>query len=197
MTALSRRQRTWICKDTRRTGLYRTFASPPEEETSWIEFGYAAQIAAAQSGFSRNVAAQLVGAIGEIQSNIYEHSQAPLTGLVAFKATPGIFQFVVCGRGIGVLQSLRRCADYCNLADHGQALKLTLTEGVSRYGPQRGRGLGFRPLFTGLANLNGSLRFRSGDHALTIDGCNPGAIPAKLSKKPPMNGFLISATCYL
>jgi hypothetical protein len=42
-----------------------------------------------------------------MQSNIYEHSYSSRTGIVAFKATAAGFEFVVCGRGIGVLQSLR------------------------------------------------------------------------------------------
>jgi hypothetical protein len=41
--------------------------------------------------------------------------------MVAFKATAAGFEFVVCGRGIGVLQSLRTCSDDAHLADHGQA----------------------------------------------------------------------------
>jgi hypothetical protein len=195
IAALSNRRHQWVCPHTRRTGLYRTYATPQEDETPWVEFGVATQYAAVQAGFSRDIAAQLVGAIGEMQSNIYEHSQASRTGIVAFKATPGSFEFVVCDRGIGVLKSLKGCSAYAELTDHGQALKLTLTDGISRHGPQNGRGLGFRPLFTGLANLNGVLRFRSGDYALTIEGQNPGAIPAKLWQKPTMQGFFASVIC--
>jgi hypothetical protein len=153
------------------------------------------QYAAAEAGFSRDIAAQFVGAVGEMQSNIYEHSQSPRTGMVAFKATHGTFEFVVCDRGIGVLQSLRTCPDYAQLADHGQALSLTVSDGVSRYGANIGRGFGFHPLFTGLANLNGNLRFRSGDYALTIDGQNPVTMPAKLWQKTTLNGFFIAVTC--
>jgi hypothetical protein len=130
-----------------------------------------------------------------MQSNIYEHSQASRTGIVAFKATPGTFEFVVCDRGIGVLKSLQGCPAYADLTDHGQALKLTLGDGISRHGLQSGRGLGFRPLFRGLANLNGVLRFRSGDYALTIEGQNPGMIPAKLWQKPIIQGFFASVIC--
>jgi len=76
-----------------------------------------------------------------------------------------------------------------------QALKLALTDGVSRYGPESGRGLGPRPLFRGLANLNSMLRFRSGDHALTIEGQNPVVIPAKLWQKPVIQGLFAAVTC--
>jgi hypothetical protein len=176
-------------------GLYRAYGTPLQNETSWVEFGVAAQYSAIRAGFSRDVAAQLVGALGEMQSNIYEHSQASDTGIVAFRATPGVFEFVVSDSGTGVLKSLKSCPAYVDLTSYGQALKLALTDGVSRHGPQSGRGLGFRPLFRGLSNLNGALRFRSGDYALTIDGQNPGAIPVKLWQKAMLQGFFASVIC--
>jgi hypothetical protein len=80
---------------------------------------------------------------------------------------------------------------------HGEALQLMLTEGVSRHGAASGRGMGFRPLFIGLANLNGRLRFRSGDHALTIAGENPGAMPLMRSQKVPIKGLFASISCRL
>lgn len=193
--ALSKRRHLWICPTSKRLGLYRTYAAPQQDETPWVQFGVAAHYSAVQAGFSRDVAAQLVGAIGEMQSNIYEHSQASVTGIIAFRAAPGVFEFVVSDRGIGVLESLKRCPDYANLAGYSQALRLALTDGVSRYGPLSGRGLGFRPLFRGLSNLNGALRFRSGNYALTIDGQNAGSIPAKLWQKPILQGFFASVIC--
>jgi hypothetical protein len=196
VTALSKRKHLWVCPNTRRIGLYRTYTAPQQDETHWVQFGVAAQYAAAQAGFSRDVTAQLVGAIGEMQSNIYEHSQASVTGIVTFRAAPGVFEFVVSDRGIGALESLKGCPAYSNLAGHGQALKLALTDGISRHGPLSGRGLGYRPLFRGLSNLNGALRFRSGDYALTIDGQNAGAIPAKLWQKPMLKGFFASVICH-
>jgi len=195
ISALTRRKHLWVCPNTRGMGLYRAYATPQHDETSWVEFGVAAQYCASEAGFSRDMGAQLVGAIGEMQSNIYEHSKSPATGIVAFRGRPGAFEFVVADRGIGVLESLKGCNDYAELKSHGQALQLALTEGVSRYGPHSGRGLGFRPLFRGLSNLNGSLRFRSGDSALTIEGQNPGVIPAKLWQKPMLQGFFASVIC--
>ncbi len=193
--ALSDRRHYWVCPMTRRAGLYRTYARLRVDDTSWTEFCFAAQHAASAVGFLKAIAAQLVGAMGEMESNIYEHSQASGTGVIAFNAVPGAFEFVVADCGIGVLQSLKSCSEYAELADHGEALRLTLTDGVSRYGAGSERGHGFRPLFTGLANLNGALRFRSGDHALTINGQGTGDLPAKLAKKTNLNGFFASVDC--
>jgi hypothetical protein len=72
-----------------------------------------------------------------------------------------------------------------------------LQDGNSRYGVAAGRGMGFRPLFIALANLNGTLRFRSGDHALTIDGHSPTLIMAKLAQKPHIRGLIASVSCFL
>lgn len=193
--ALSNRRHQWVCPSSRAVGVYRTFATPDEEGLSWVQFGLAIRAAAIAAGFSNNLAAQLVGAIGEMQDNIYQHSQAPQTGIVAFKARPGALEFVVCDSGIGVLKSLTSCSEFQDVAGHGEALRLTLSDGVSRHGRDSGRGLGYRPLFTGLANLRGVLRFRSGDYALTIEGENPGAIPAKLGQKTSLQGFFASVTC--
>ncbi len=185
----------WVCPDGRRIGFLRTGAKLPADETVWTGFGLAAQQAAVASGFSGRIAAQFIAAIGEMHSNVYEHSGASGTGLVAFRAGADRFEFVVADRGMGVLKSLRSCSDYGGMDDHGEALRLTLTDGISRYGANIGRGRGFRPLFIGLANLNGSLRFRSGDHALVIDGSNASLMTARTAQKPYLNGLLISVAC--
>jgi len=62
-------------------------------------------------------------------------------------------------------------------------LRLALTDGVSRYGKEAKRGAGFRPIFVGLANLAGSLRFRTGDHALTIEGQKIELMSSKMAQK--------------
>jgi hypothetical protein len=58
-----------------------------------------------------------------------------------------------------------------------------------------GRGHGFRPVFIGLMNMYGSLRFRSGDHALIMDGATPDISTAQLAQKPSMDGFFASVMC--
>jgi len=79
--------------------------------------------------------------------------------------------------------------------DHGNALMLALTDGVSRHGRNTGHGFGFRPIFRGLANIRGLLRFRSVDHALILDGTGPSLATAKPAQKPMLPGFIVSITC--
>jgi hypothetical protein len=49
----------------------------------------------------------------------------------------------------------------------------------------------------GLANLNGELRFRSGDRVVTIDGVKPRCIPATTSEKVQLVGCVASVICSL
>ena len=190
--ALAEGLRRWICPQSRSAGLLRTSQSDFQDPTIWTAFGLAAQQAAMAAGFERRTAAGLTAAIGEFHSNIYEHAAAPDTGLLAFCGRPGRFEFVVADGGIGVMESLRSAAAYARLRDHGDALQLALSDGISRHGAAATRGYGFRPLFIGLANLSASLRFRSGDHVLEIEGRNPTMVTARLARKPSISGLLIS-----
>src|ERR1043165_8062213 len=119
------------------------------------------------------------------------------SGIVAFSAVDRTFEFVAADHGIGVLNSLPSAPDYATLADHGTALQLALTDGVSRYGKEAKRGKGFRLLAIGLANLTGSLRFRTGDHALTIEDQTIDLMLSKTAQKVELKGFLISVACRL
>jgi len=193
LDAASSGVRQWVCPHTRRAGVLST--AMPHDINIWTAFGLAAQQAATAEGLPKAIAAQLTAALGELHSNIYEHSQTSGTGLVAFRASNGNFDFIASDRGIGVLESLRSNAEHASLTDHGQALRLALTDGISRYDDQPGRGFGFRPLFIGLANLNGALRFRSGDHALLIDGKQPALMTARPAQKPTIKGFFVSVSC--
>ena len=185
----------WVCPKFHLAGFLRMSPSFPQDARMWTGFGLAAQQAAIAVGFSKPTAAQFIAVIRELHSNIYEHSQAPDTGVVAFRAHPGRFEFVASDGGVGVLESLQNRVEYRSLRDHGKALRLTLTDGISRFGSKFGRGFGFRPLFVGLANLNGALRFRSGDHTLLIDGRNPSLMTARVAQKPNLRGFLVSVSC--
>ncbi|MFY9855779.1 MAG: hypothetical protein WAK26_18060 [Terracidiphilus sp.] len=146
------------------------------------------------SHLPRLVSGQMVAAIQELEGNIQEHSQLVSTGVLVFRATSGVFEFVVLDHGIGILNSLSTCPRYGALSDHGMALEIALTDGVSRYDDPC-RGHGFRPIFEGLTNLNGYLRFRGGDHAIVMDGTSPNLATAQVSQKTGIRGFLASVRC--
>ena len=187
----------WVDRARGSIGFFRTNAGWSDEDTEWIGFGVAAPRAATAIGFHRRIAARFAAALGELAGNIQDHSGALASGIVAFSAAGRTFEFVVTDRGMGVLTSLRSGPDYKTLTDHGEALRLALTDGVSRYGKEENRGKGFRPIFVGLANLAGTLRFRTGDHALTIEGQRIELMSSKTAQKVELKGFLISVACRL
>lgn len=184
--------RLWISND-RLTGTLRSRPNDRDEEIVWTKFGLSAQQAAKQAGFMGREPAQLVGAMSELYENMYEHAGTPQPGVVGFRASLNSFEFVVSDAGRGILDSLRSATKYADLQDDSDALRLALTEGVSRF-EDPGRGRGFRPLFVGLADLKGKLRFRSGAAALIING-KPDLMTANLSQKIAYPGFHASASC--
>lgn len=147
-------------------------------------------------GLNRHLVAGLLGALLELQDNVYEHSGAPDSGVVAYAATSKSFEFVVADRGMGILRSLRRNPQFAAVTDSGRAIELAITEGVSRFPDESGRGQGFNQLFRALVGHNAELRFRSDDHALTLrPGRAVGSAASTLSQVAPLGGFAISVFC--
>ncbi|HEY6270449.1 MAG TPA: hypothetical protein VIX19_00470 [Terriglobales bacterium] len=193
VAALLAGDKCWLSSHHRPMGFIRAVRSGPDGENRLTAFLMDAQRAARDVARLRGRApGQLVAAMEELESNIHEHSKAAHTGLLAFRAARGVFEFVVADRGIGILTSLQSNAMYTTLLDHGTALRLALTDGTSRFGDDKRRGHGFRPIFLGLMDLRGALRFRSGDHALTMDGTSPSLATAELAQKTTIDGFLAS-----
>jgi hypothetical protein len=171
--------------------------SVPESNPRKVAFKVEAHKSALSAGFSAQTVSRLMGAMGEIADNVLEHSGAASTGFILFDARPGSFEFAVADAGVGVLSSLQSNPEYAYLADEGDALRCALTDGESRFGKAAQRGTGFSTLFKSLANMNASLRFRSGDHALSIAGSSPTLVVAHVARKPRAKGFLTSVRCTL
>jgi hypothetical protein len=200
ISALHDSHECWVKDTDRRMGFIRANRSTrnADVDTLLTSFLMDAQRAARDvTSLPGSTPGQLVAAMQELENNIHEHSEAPDTGILAFRAAPGVFEFVAADRGIGILRSLQRCSIFAGLQDHGRAIKEALSDGTSRFGTDSRRGHGFRPIFLGLANLQGSLRFRSGDHALLIDGTSPDLTTAQLAQKPVIDGFLASIRCHV
>ena len=195
IAALGEDQERWLSGD-RRLGFIRALRSGSHADSYLTSFLMSAQSAARDvSQLPGSAPGQLAAAMEELENNIHEHSEAPDTGILAFRAAAGVFEFVAADRGIGILASLRRYPPFAAMADHGKAMEAALAEGTSRFGSYGGRGLGFRPIFLGLLDLYGSLRFRSGDHALIMDGNDLKLSSAQLAQKPTITGFLANVLC--
>ena len=194
--ALQDNRECWMSPDNRRMGFVRAVRRGRDGDTRLTGFLMDAKRAARDvAGLPTTTSGQLSGAMEELENNIHEHSDAADTGLLVFRAARGVFEFVVVDRGIGVLASLQKGAGFHGVSDHGKALEAALADGTSRFGSDSRRGHGFRPIFRGLVNLHGSLRFRSGDHALSMDGTSPTLATAQLAQKPVIDGFFTSVRC--
>lgn len=198
MDAIQNNREHWVSPESRRTGFIRAVRHGLNGDSLFTSFLMDAKRAARDIGqLPDTTAGQLVGAMEELENNIHEHSDASETGILAYRAGPSLFEFIAADCGIGILNSLRKCGLFADLADHGAALQMALTDGTSRFGPDANRGHGFRPIFIGLLNLCGSLRFRSGDHALVMDGASPNLATSQLAQKPTIDGFFASVCCDL
>lgn len=151
--------------------------------------------AATQAGFNGDVGKGFAGAFGELHDNARLHSEAPQTAVMGYRWILGEFEMVVADCGIGVLESMRSHPDYGDLNDHGEALKVALSSGETRFGRGSGHGTGFDTVFRSLASLRGTLRFRSGDHSLELDGLSPSLINSSLRQRRHFQGFLASIIC--
>ena len=163
----------------------------------WDHWRSRLQQAAEGVGFPKIFAQGLVGAVGELVSNVDEHSGDMHYGFVAFHSTGGSFEVVVSDSGVGVLKTLRRSAAYAEVGDSGAAMRLALTERVSSLSAPN-RGYGYRPLFLTIAGHAGLARFRTGDHSLTISGDNlslQGIV--ETAQRAALPGLTISVLCRL
>lgn len=181
----------WISSDGRQGVV--SIQSIVNDEANWQKFYLTVREAAMIVGFSKNDAWKIIASIGEIYTNVIEHSEHPRTGLIAYAARPGNFEYVISDAGIGVLKSLQKNHRYATESNYCKALELALSEGVSAK-VENGRGFGFRPLFIGLANLSRCIRFRSGDAARILSRQSNGTLPATSLQRAWINGFFCSVT---
>lgn len=144
--------------------------------------------------FPTAAATQAIAALGELDSNIEEHSGDSKLGVIAFEIAERFIGIYASDRGCGVLDSLRRHPAFSGLDDSGEALRLAIQEGVSS-STQLGRGMGFRPIFRGLASLSALLRFRSGDSLLEINGFGGGIPVQGLRERASISGFHVFVHC--
>lgn len=166
------------------------------DDLRWSQWCLHIENVAKLSGFDAELVAGLMGAMEEMQDNIYAHSGAPDTGLAAFAVSPTAFELVVADRGVGVLNTLRQNPAYAHLTDSGAALQKAIEPGVSRFPAEEGRGRGFTQMYRALVRDRTEIRFRSGDHSLTLRlGSDPMHGEFALAQAAPLTGFTISMVC--
>jgi hypothetical protein len=147
-----------------------------------------------RSGLPRAAAAQAVSALGELDSNVFRHSGDKSSGLIAYEVCPSFVGIYASDQGCGVLSSLKQNPAYASVEDEGEAISLALREGVSS-STDKGRGMGFRPIFVGLAAHCGLLRFRSGNAMLEMNGYGESRPTQEIKERAPVVGFHVFVHC--
>lgn len=166
------------------------------ERPVWDQWAKHAENAAVVAGLSKGLVGGLMGALGELLENVFEHSGRPGSGVVAYAASDGSFEFVVADAGRGVLASLRENPEFAGLTDSGTALRVAASDGASRHVRSTGHGYGIGQLFRALAHDAAELRFRSGDHALRLWGDAPSLTgQVELAQKAWLDGLTVSVRC--
>lgn len=150
-------------------------------------------------GFTSKLAHALSKALHEMADNVTQHSGAdefrPARGLVGYHVGPQWMSFAVVDLGRGLLDSLRTNSKWATLPDSKKALQAAIMDAATRRVHEH-EGNGFKQVHKSLADLNGHLRFRSGDALLTLDGrCKDRA--TRLISNPALVGFQLSVSCSL
>lgn len=182
-----------------RAGVFPLSRFDPQAEDDrlvWDQWATHAENAAVAAGLAKGLVGGLMGALGELQDNVFEHSGRPDSGVIAYAASDGAFEFVVADGGRGVLASLRENSEFAAVEDSGAALRVSASDGASRHPRSTGHGYGIGQLFRALAHDAAELRFRSGDHALRLWGDAPSLTgQVELAQKAWLDGLTISVRC--
>jgi hypothetical protein len=116
------------------------FDSSGEQQLLWDQWAKHTENAAVAAGLAKGLVAELMGALGELQDNVFDRSRRPETGVVAYAVSAGAFEFAVADAGIGALASLRQNPEFAGLRDSGEALQAAVSDGASRYARSTGHG---------------------------------------------------------
>lgn len=140
----------------------------PTVQQAWKEFLVRIQQSGKAIGFSADHAKGIAASLGEMADNAVVHSESKQGVLVGYQAIEGAITCSVVDVGVGVLASLRSNDAHNDLSTHKDAIRRALEQGVTRFGD--GGGLGFYRVFKSLTAMWGTLRFRSGEGCVTMDG---------------------------
>jgi anti-sigma regulatory factor (Ser/Thr protein kinase) len=168
----------------------------PTTGQDWGEFLVRFRQSVKSVGFDLEKAKGIAAALGEMADNAALHANATVGVLVGYQVIDGAAICCVADVGDGVLKSLTTHEAYRHVQSHKEAVRLALRRGVSRFGPGQG-GLGFYNVFKALAAMSGTLRFRSGEGCVTMDGTDFEADKGEESYVLFRPGFQVTICCRL
>lgn len=166
----------------------------PTTSQDWGEFLVRLRQSIKNVGFEMEKAKGISAALGEMADNAVQHSNSTIGTLVGYQVIEGACVCCVADVGDGVLKSLTSNEAYRHVRTHKEAIRLALQSGVTRFGPGHG-GFGFNSVFKALAAMSGTLRFRSGEGCVTMDGTDFEADKGVESFVAFRRGFQVTICC--
>jgi hypothetical protein len=166
----------------------------PTTAPDWSEYLIRFRQSVKSVGFDLEKAKGIATALGEMADNATLHSNAPVGVLVGYQVIDGACVCCVADVGDGVLKSLTSHEAYRHIKTHKEAVRLALRSGVTRFGPGQG-GFGFYQVFKALAAMSGTLRFRSGEGIVTMDGTDFDADKGEEGYVHFRPGFQVTICC--
>ena len=149
-----------------------------------------------RGGLTKGLVGGLMGALGELQDNVFEHSGRPESGVVAYAANNGAFEFVVADGGRGVLASLRENPEFSLLPMRERRCVSPFLTGRRGTRAAQATAMVSDNCFGHSLHDAAELRFRSGDHALRLWGDAPSLIgQVELAQKAWLDGLTITVRC--
>lgn len=169
------------------------------EENDWALFLERFARSLQKQGFGRSLSLSLSKAFAEMSDNIIRHSgesrDAPANGVIAYHVEDRRMTFAVADVGRGVLSSLSANPKWSGLKTSTEALQAAVWSAATS-DPNEEQGDGFLQVRRSLADLNGLLRFRSGDGVLSMNGRGEQR-EGLVGFIPPLLGFQLAVSCSL
>ncbi len=171
--------------------------SPINPGNGWECFSKRFELSLKENGFSTELARALARAAREMAENVWNHSgdtdETPAPGAIAYYVEDKVMAYAVADVGRGILRSLQSEGKGDDLSSAREALGAAIQQHrTRRVGFTEGDG--FNQVFRSLADLNGVLRFRTGDAALHVIGTAEQR-NFDYRPSPTMSGFQLSIHC--
>lgn len=167
------------------------------KDDQWTLYQDRFRRAMVDNGFGKKIATGLSMAMAEMADNVIQHSgtdkQSQANAVVGYHVMDGSMTYAVADVGRGILKSLRQKEHWQKLQNSEDALVAVIRDGATRR-ENESRGEGFRHVLNALTDLNGHLRFRSGNGCLAVDG-RGDARKFIVKKVPELIGFQLTVTC--
>lgn len=134
----------------------------------------------------------LKGAMVELITNVHQHAGTTPRGLAAFELFPGGAAVAVADAGQGVVGGYVSANPQLRGLAADEALEMAVVHHKSRLSDfQAGRGTGFMTVAHAMRSLGATLRVRSGDASLEIEG-HPDDAEWLLREQVDLRGFVVS-----